>query len=345
MAPFADVLSGSYDNGYGNGSSTGVNAQGIFADSLSGSYDAGYNGATTGQSSISSDQPGRDPLIIGPVMFTSRECPSKLEIGAGKANISDVEITGGTRIIQNLGAFWKNVRFSGTLWENADARVALLDGIRTSCAETLITWRSKQFFGFVVDFTPGYRNAYRCEYEIELCITRVSPSSPTTQPPGLDAVVGQASANAAQSYQALTAADPSAATAIPPVLIANVNQSVSTAGPLASVVGSKAGANILAACAAASDATNRYMQAKSSLDSGYVAATTLANSLVLLGRNISQGQSPRIVQQLGGNAFEAAVAAYGSIDAALALCDANNTASAHFPSTSLTTLTLPPLAA
>jgi hypothetical protein len=263
--------------------------------------------------------------------------------------VVDKKITGGSRVVQTFGDFYSNVRFSGRFWENADSRVALMTQIRQSGIEQLITWRSQRFYGIVIDFVPKYKNGFDCPFEIELIITRHATSGKSNaapSPSNLDQVVSTATANALTMLGAIGAIDPGAAAAgINASLLTELNQQIATAGPLASVVGTSTGAQILASVGTAQATVSAYQASLTSLSPSYVPATMLYNSLALISRNIQQGQSPTTVRTMGGSYFDQAVLQYGDIDLGISLADANNAPSMILPGMSLTTIVVPPLQA
>ena len=79
-------------------------------------------------------------LVLGPIAFRDFEVPERITFG-GTQKLAVHELPGGGRIIDAMGAQNADLVWSG-IFSGADAteRVRLLDGMRLSAAEVLLSW-------------------------------------------------------------------------------------------------------------------------------------------------------------------------------------------------------------
>jgi cytochrome c551/c552 len=66
------------------------------------------------------------------------------------------------------------------------------------------------------------------------------------------------------------------------------------------------------------------------------------NALILVSRNVQQGQAPRTVQVIGGSLATVAAKYYGDVSLTMQLAQANGLSTAQLPSGVFKTIILPP---
>jgi hypothetical protein len=289
------------------------------------------------------DTPGVDPLTVGPVTFNSIECPAKLPIGAITQTIVEKQLIGGGKDTQSLGAQPKDVQWSGSFFQpNVDNRVETLQSMAKDGKEYQLTWRRQRYFCKVKDFTPGFRNANYCEYEITLCITRAANGAlSSVAPVSVDSQVSALTSSLQSQNAVIAAADPTGSQSFQS-LLAKVQAGIIAAGPIAQLTGSSV-QGMLADVSSALSAVQSYGQNLTDGTPQFVATQQIISSLILLQKNIAQGQSQNTIRVQGASIFEIAVLAYEDVSQAFTLMQANGMVSPYTSTLAPTDITIPPL--
>lgn len=289
------------------------------------------------------DTPGVDPLSIGPVTFNSIECPAKIPIGAIEQRIVAKELIGGGKDTQSLGAQPKTVQWSATFFQpNVDNRVNTLQSMAADGKEYLLTWRTHRYYCKVKDFTPGFWNANLCEYDIIVEITRDANGALTKRAPvSVDSQVNALVSAVKQQNATIVAADATGSQSFQQ-LLTTMQAAIISAGPIAQLAG-PAAQTVLSSISTALTAVQAYGQAQTDGTPQFVATQQLISSLILLQKNLQQGQSQNTIRVQGASFFEIAALVYDDVSQAFPLMQANNATSPYTSKLQYTDIATPPL--
>ena len=301
--------------------------------------------AQTSVSTPQSDPQGvsSTPLSIGGVVFRREECPKKIPgLGAGEQMQTVRKLAGGGRVINNFGTQPKTVSWTGTFWKSRVLqRVLALRGMMNAGLPVPLTWLNESYQCVIKDFEPGYRNQFRAEYTITVEVAKDTNGafggSPTTT---IDNQVAAISAQLDNELLNITANDNSA-----PVTLtsswASAKVAIKSSGPLAQLTGQQL-TSTLATISSALTQYSTYAAALGVTAPTFLAAQQAVSLFTLLQKNIAAGQNTTTIQVVGGSLAEICASYYRNADLAPALMLANSLPSLFLPTSTPTTLVLPP---
>jgi phage-related protein len=176
-------------------------------------------------------------LSLGSVTFTGQEIPDYIEMG-GQQAIALKKYIGGLRDIQVMGRDDQPLTWTGImLGPNAEARMLLLDAMRTAGLPVSLYFGTMSYTVVVTEFKGKYKRTNWCEYSIT-CTVQADNATPATKLSSpLNSLVGSSLGSA---ISGVTSAVDSVANTISQVasVAQNIVQTAESAiAPVASVFG------------------------------------------------------------------------------------------------------------
>ena len=282
------------------------------------------------------------PFVIGGVSLTVPNSPSELGLGAGEQKEVVIELVGGGRVIQKMGAQPKPVTIQGTLYApDIQTILPILHSYMVDGKDRLITWASESYYGSVKEFTPKYRNGGQlCDYTLVLEITKdANGAFSSALPSSVDSQVSTLSDTTTVSAAAIAAADASAPSLTTDA--ANVQIALNTTGPIGQASSTSISALLTTVQGALANAT-AYAGTLAESSPAFIAAKNLVTSLTLIADNVQGGQSQRTITVQGKSLFEIAAQYYGDPTKAFDLAAVNGLPGPQLSSVVSTSLRLPP---
>jgi hypothetical protein len=109
-------------------------------------------------------------LTLGGVVFQDFEVPERINFG-GEQALAVHRLPGGARVIDTLGPDDADIRWSGRFrGPTAEERAILLDFLRRSGSQQLLSW-SFHFYQVVIkEFTADFQQSYEIPYSISCLV-------------------------------------------------------------------------------------------------------------------------------------------------------------------------------
>lgn len=121
-------------------------------------------------------------LTLGDVIFKGFEIPSKIKELGGSQMLAKHKLIGGQRVTNAMGQDDSDPKWEGRFrGSDAEDRVQLLDSMRKSGQEFMLTFASFQYFVIIEDFKFDFMQSYEIPYSIQLYITRPTQLEDDTQ--------------------------------------------------------------------------------------------------------------------------------------------------------------------
>ncbi len=286
-------------------------------------------------------RPGKYPLSLGSVTFSTEETPQKLSIGSGDQQLVVHFLPGGGRIVQDFGNSAAEVTWTGRFFgPNIAPRVQQLRTYRISGQPQTLSFKSERYLVKIKSFDPGYRGGFN-EYKITCVVIQdqngaFSVASTTS----VDQQVAALQSQAQTQNNAIIAIDQTGSASYQQSLT-NLQASIAQYTPLASNVVPGATA-ILTQLAEAVGAVTTYQSSISSTSEQTPYVVGLLASLNAIGANVQSSQAIATVQTIGGDLFTVAATQYGDVSQAFNLAAANGLVHPLLPSTVVQTIAIPP---
>ncbi|MDE2102104.1 MAG: hypothetical protein KGL39_32965, partial [Patescibacteria group bacterium] len=247
----------------------------------------------------------------------------KLPIGAGEQMLVDINMPGGSKIVQDFGNKAADIRWTGKFYgPNIAFRVQQLRAYRISGVPQTLIWGNEQYYVLIKSFDPGYMGGHN-EYEIVLNVIQSlngAFESPTF--PSIDQQVTGLQSLAATQNSAIVAADPVGAQSFQQQL-ANVVTTIAQYAPLAQNI-IAGGSPITVAIQAALSELTVYQSSISPLASQFAYVMGLIGSLQSIADNVQQGSTLSQLPAYGGELFSFAARQYGDVTQAFNISQANS---------------------
>lgn len=105
-------------------------------------------------------------LTLGGVVFADFEIPERINFGGGQM-LSVHKLPGGTRVIDAMGPDDEDIRWSGRFrGPSAEQRGFLLDFMRRSGQQVLLTWSLHRYQVVIREFKADFQQPYEIPYSI-----------------------------------------------------------------------------------------------------------------------------------------------------------------------------------
>ncbi|MDE2470089.1 MAG: hypothetical protein KGL35_15430 [Bradyrhizobium sp.] len=268
-------------------------------------------------------RPGRYPVQLGSIVFSTEETPPKwIGLGGGQQMTKQFTLPGGTRIIQDFGNSASDIRWTGKFWgTNVDIRVKQVRAYRVSGQPQILTWRNEKYLVKIKSFEPGYRGRFN-EFEMVLEVVQdLNGAFTVSSPASVDAMVASLQAQVTNQQAVVSAVDPTGAASYQSQLNA-LNAAISAASPLSQTSAAQS-ASLQALVSAASAAVSTYQTTLSTTAVQYPYTQALIDTLDLISLNVQRGQVPTTQTVYGGNLFTVAALQYGDVSQAFNLAASN----------------------
>ena len=107
---------------------------------------------------------------LGPIVFNSFEVPERISFG-GSQKLVVHAMPGGRRVIDAMGPEEAPIRWSGVFsGQSAASRVRIVERLRRSGTQALLSWDSWRFTVIVREFEVEMTNSWWIPYRLELCV-------------------------------------------------------------------------------------------------------------------------------------------------------------------------------
>jgi hypothetical protein len=282
------------------------------------------------------------PLTLGGVQFQTQQAPEDFPIGAIEQRLAIIELAGGGRVVQAMGAQPKPVTWKGRFYANEVATVIpALQGYAVDGRERLLTWGREQWYCIVKDVTPTYKFAFYSLYDITVEITRAANGILTIASPlSVDTQVQALVTSANISAAAILAADATAPNFAPS--IANIQLQLNTMGPIAQA--STQNITALSGLIGTAQAQAQpYAAGLTSASPSYVQTQQYIAYLALMQTNVTNGQAQTSIRVQGVNLYETAATYFGDVTQAFSLANMNGIFAMQLTRRAPTIVNLPPL--
>jgi hypothetical protein len=313
------------------------------------------NLATIGSVSTTTSSPISPYLVIGPITLNEDETPGNLKFGVVSKGVTH-DLIGGTLVDQSLGLRYKDVTWSGRIYQqNGDvlARIRLFDQMVASQSQWLLKFADERYISRVLEFEPDYNHRNYADYTItvrplfdnsgrfaNVTAAQVSIDAQTT------ALVQQTVTNA----QLLAAAYPNA---VPPQISSLQASLLQVSSLLAGITPLASAAGLTSVAQATSTVVSSIILAMSAQqfvgntqgNAAAVRAAQIVAALQLVKAGLVAGQAPSSVSVSGGTFTALASRYYGDATLGPQLQAANNRYSDALPPGVQSTVNLPPLKA
>jgi hypothetical protein len=303
-------------------------------------------GAISSSAIVPVIRPGKNPLRIGAVIFSTEEMPASIPgLGAGDQMLVEHNLPGGGVVLQDFGNKPSEVswvaRFFGP---NIEPRVQQLRSYRISGQPQVLSFKKERYLVKIKSFEPGYGAKFN-EYKITLAVVQdlngafSVPSSTGGSGVSVDSQVAALQAQFVSANSTIVNIDPVGSATFQQSLT-NLQGVIAQYTPLAENI-VKGSGPILNAVQGALSALSNY---QGTLPTGatqlpYVIA--LQSVLQALGANVQPAQSSTVVSTLGGDLFTYGAMHYGDPSQAFNLAAMNGIINPILSENALTPILLP----
>lgn len=128
-------------------------------------------------------------LLLGAVQFADFEIPDKINFG-GRQQLVVHKLPGGARIINPMGSDNDDISWSGRFrGSNAELRARLVDTMRSSGSQTILTWSSFFYTVIIKSFKGDFMQQYEIPYSIECTVVADELQLVSQLLPGIGALI------------------------------------------------------------------------------------------------------------------------------------------------------------
>jgi hypothetical protein len=286
------------------------------------------------------------------VAFQDLEHPSELEFGLEQKEVT-IELIGGGRNVQTLGAQPKNVSWRGTFWfTTARARSQAL---KRMCADGKIQpvkWGADAYSVIVKEYLPKAINDFEIQYTITVVVVAdKSGSYSSGSTISVDSQTQTMYQQVQTEFASLQGVD--STTTSFQSNINSIGTQLSQLGPIAQAVGPSVTtlSNLLNVTIGQVQGYVTTAQAALNASTGSLSPTTqqqysfanrMLGNLKLIASNLAVGQAPKTVTVNGGNLYALASQYYGDPALAVNIQAANGLRTMALPQGVVVTLNIPP---
>jgi len=294
-------------------------------------------------------RPGKYPVNLGGILFSTEELPDKWNIGSSEQMLVVDDMPGGGRVIDDFGNSAHEVTWNGRLYgPNIWPRVQQIRLYQVNSAEIPLTWWNERYSVQIKSFDPGYMGG-RNEYTITLVVIQdLNGALTVSQGQSIDQAVTQLQSQAIVQQNGVQQAEQFASTVpdqtgnqVYAQYLIDLWELLSDASPLSQNI-VQYGAEILTAAQLAMNAVQTYQGSIAPTDSQYPNTVGLLSSLQGIYSNVQAGMVQKTVPFDGGDLFEVAALEYGDITQCFAIAAANSLVYPILPTGLQTSVAIPP---